>query len=718
MKNATPLAILLATVLLSFGSFPIISLANQDAVVIFDPSRAAAELRAMRLRKKKRKGILRRKETDLTSVLFPGMKPVSYQRDALIFMITEAVQSKRTNVPFEFYDLPGCPAPSFLEKFRRNAAHGHQRKNLGARLQGLGLKPAPYELHVLQRMPCKVLCEERLPVHKVKWLRKLVSEQYRIHLTLDYLPVLMRHSEKDYAVRGFPIGFKAPPSYTGLPQDEYFLYNHLRFTVTYQVDSSSETGYFITGFNVYPVSIKHKGDRSTCPGDISTRDRRRLDEGEDEEDEEVSDEDEDEEPTSRRDSPMNDPATYLPLRMGPEGEDMTVVYSYEVYWEESDLSWADRWDVYLMGSPDDDIHFFAIVNSLMIVLFLTGAIAIIMIRTLRQDISAYNADVDGTEETGWKLLHGDVFRPPRSNPSLLAVLVGTGAQIGASFLITMMASVLKIVNPVRKGHTLTAILVVYVLCGSVSGYISARLYKFFQGKNGSLNTILTATWLPGILVGVFTILNFFLSMAGAATAVSVLTLLAIFALWVCVSAPLVLAGSLIGYRAKPIEVPTKTTQIGRIVPSMGPWYSKPPISFFLGGILPFGSVCIELFFIMSALWLQQIYYVMGFLLAVLIILAATCAEVSIVMGYMQLCAEDHRWWWKSFGNTASAGGYLFLYSLWFLFTRLNLVGMLSKLVYLTYMGMISLCFGLFCGSVGVLSAFQFNRVIYAAVKAD
>ena len=32
----------------------------------------------------------------------------------------------------------------------------------------------------------------------------------------------------------------------------------------------------------------------------------------------------------------------------------------------------------------------------------------------------------------------------------------------------------------------------------------------------------------------------------------------------------------------------------------------------MGGILPFGSVCIELFFIMSALWLHQIYYVMGF----------------------------------------------------------------------------------------------------------
>jgi transmembrane 9 superfamily protein 2/4 len=138
----------------------------------------------------------------------------------------------------------------------------------------------------------------------------------------------------------------------------------------------------------------------------------------------------------------------------------------------------------------------------------------------------------------------------------------------------------------------------------------------------------------------------------------------------------------------------------------------------MGGILPFGSVCIELAFIMSALWLHQIYYVMGFLLAVLFILIATCAQVSIVLTYLQLCAEDHRWWWTSFWQCASAGGYLFLYSLWFLSSRLDMVGILPVVIYLTYMGMISICFGLVCGSVGFLAAFAFNRTIYGAVKVD
>ena len=356
----------------------------------------------------------------------------------------------------------------------------------------------------------------------------------------------------------------------------------------------------------------------------------------------------------------------------------------------------------------------------MIVLFLTGAIATIMVRTLRKDISAYNEMAvldDGSEETGWKLVHGDVFRPPTNHPLVLSVVIGTGAQIGSATFLTLLAATLKLVNPVKKGQTLTAVLVLYVLSGSVSGYVSARIAKFCECKNWKTVTTMTATALPGFLVGMFTMLNVFLTFAGAATAVSFWLLLSVFALWVCVSAPLVFVGAFLGFSADKVDIPVKTNHIARYIPTQ-PWYSQPPVSFLLGGILPFGSVCIELFFIMSALWLHQIYYVMGFLLVVWLILAATCAQVSVVMDYLQLCAEDHRWWWKSFGNCASAGLYLFLYSLWFLASRLELVGFLPVVIYVTYMGMISLCFGLFCGTVGFLCAFWFNRKIYGALKVD
>ena len=75
----------------------------------------------------------------------------------------------------------------------------------------------------------------------------------------------------------------------------------------------------------------------------------------------------------------------------------------------------------------------------------------------------------------------------------------------------------------------------------------------------------------------------------------------------------------------------------------------------VGGILPFGAVFIELYFIMSSVWLQRFYYVFGFLALVLLILLITCAEMAIVLCYFQLCNENYLWQWRAFFNTGSAG---------------------------------------------------------------
>jgi transmembrane 9 superfamily protein 2/4 len=431
----------------------------------------AAALRKYQLRKKKRKGILRKRESSLASVLFPGVTPELYMPREEVMMYTDLVNSKKTQVPFEFYDLPGCPAPAMTPDRRK-----HQRKNLGARLQGLELKLAPYNMKIKVDVPCTPLCQNNIKAKKLRWLRRLVERQYRIHMTLDSLPVLMRSKELNYAVRGYPIGFKAPPTYTGLPEDEYYLYNHLKFTITYSDIAETAGGVYITGFDVHPVSMVHDIPKSgltdgtevaTCNGEGST-------------------------------PVVNDPSTYLAVKAQAGSVELPVIYSYEIEWVESELLWADRWDVYLIGSPDDDIHSFAIINSLMIVLFLTGAIATIMIRTLRRDIAGYNEMQtleEAQEETGWKLVHGDVFRPPTTQPMLFSVLVGTGAQIGSAFLSTMLCAMVGLINPMKKGQTLTAILILYVLCGSVAGYATARIFKFCDAKAWKQATVLTAAGL-------------------------------------------------------------------------------------------------------------------------------------------------------------------------------------------------------------------------------
>jgi transmembrane 9 superfamily protein 2/4 len=48
-----------------------------------------------------------------------------------------------------------------------------------------------------------------------------------------------------------------------------------------------------------------------------------------------------------------------------------LFFTYSVEWRKSDISWASRWDIYL-GMSDVQIHWFSIINSLVVVFFLSG----------------------------------------------------------------------------------------------------------------------------------------------------------------------------------------------------------------------------------------------------------------------------------------------------------------------------------------------------------
>merc|ERR1711975_211825 len=151
-----------------------------------------------------------------------------------------------------------------------------------------------------------------------------------------------------------------------------------------------------------------------------------------------------------------------------------------------------------------------------------------------------------------------------------------------------------------------------------------------------------------------------------------------------------------GFKAKLKDPPTRTNEIPRQVPAQA-WYMGATFNVLMGGILPFGAIFIELFFIMTSVWLQRFYYVFGFLALVLLI---TCAEISIVLCYFQLCNEDYHWWWRSFLTSGSSGLCLFAYSIMYFFTQLEVIGFVPSLVYFGYMFTGALCFFLITGSIG------------------
>ena len=98
--------------------------------------------------------------------------------------------------------------------------------------------------------------------------------------------------------------------------------------------------------------------------------------------------------------------------------------------------------------PRLQIHWFSIFNSFMMVIFLTGLVVMILLRTLRNDYAKYTRDDDDieslehdiSEESGWKLVHGDVFRPP-PNLALLSALLGTGVQLALLVLFVILITI-------------------------------------------------------------------------------------------------------------------------------------------------------------------------------------------------------------------------------------------------------------------------------------
>jgi len=68
--------------------------------------------------------------------------------------------------------------------------------------------------------------------------------------------------------------------------------------------------------------------------------------------------------------------------------DAKLVYTYDVYWELSDISWASRWDAYLR-MPGGRVHWFSILNSLVVVIVMSSIVAMIMMRTIRRDLQRY-----------------------------------------------------------------------------------------------------------------------------------------------------------------------------------------------------------------------------------------------------------------------------------------------------------------------------------------
>ncbi|KAH7284309.1 hypothetical protein KP509_34G048200 [Ceratopteris richardii] len=590
--------------------------------------------------------------------------------------------STRTQLPYEYYSFGYCRPPKI-----ENAA-----ENLGEVLRGDRIENSPYVFHMRDDKLCLFACKiDKLDDSTVKNIRAKIDDDYRVNMILDNLPMAMSLVDSDgkvmkYYEHGFPVGRKG----FGEGDDQkYFIFNHLSFTVFYHRDSGNMASR-VVGFEVTPYSVKHAYEKPF-------------------------NEEKPEFLTCNANTKHIVDGSQSPQEVKENEE---IIFTYDVQFQSSPIKWASRWDTYLLMS-DDQIHWFSIVNSLMIVLFLSGMVAMIMLRTLYQDISRYNqleTQEEAQEETGWKLVHADVFRPP-PNAGLLCVYAGSGVQLLGMTVVTMIFAALGFLSPANRGGLMTAMLFVWVMMGILAGYSSSRLFKMFKCTEWKQNTIRTAFMFPGVIFCMFFFLNFLIWGEKSSGAVPFGTMFVLIFLWFGISVPLVFIGSYFGFKKPPLEDPVHTNKIPRQIPEQ-PWYMHSFFTVLIGGILPFGAVFIELFFILTSIWLQQFYYIFGFLFIVFLILVITCAEITIVLCYFQLCSEDYRWWWRSYFTSGFSAFYLFLYAAFYFFTKLEITKVVSGILYFSYMIIISYGFFVLTGTIGFYACFWFVRTIYASVKFD
>ena len=590
----------------------------------------------------------------------PGVAPTSYSWGQLVPLfvntLTPSISREDSQlhavVSYDYYD----PAFGFCVP---EGGPRWIRESLGGILFGDRIRSSPFELNMGTNASCKAICPgKELDETSAKFVSTRIDQAYKVNLLVDGLPGAE-------VVEDIITGelFNTPGFLLGKVDSDgrKILFNHWDIYVDYHKTTLSAGKYRVVQVLVLPSSRAYskflEPGKGECPDDN------------------------------------------IPLVLDENGG-QTVTYTYGVYWRPSTTAWATRWDSYLHVS-DPSIHWFSLISSTCFVILLLALVSSILARALHKDIQRYNRldsinldDLNGTsamdedvqEDSGWKLVHGDVFRSPRS-PLLLSVLLGSGAQLFVMVALTVALALLGFLSPSNRGFLTTVGLLLYTVLGFVGGYVSARAYKTYGGENWKLNMALTPFFVPGVVFSTFFLLNLFVWAKGSAGAVPLTTMLAVIGIWFFISIPLSIAGSWAGFKVPVPDTPTRVNQIPRQIPP-GPSSLRPLPSTLMTGILPFCAIFVELYPILTSLWTGRIYYMFGFLFICYGIMVLTSACTTILLVYFLLCAEDYRWQWRAFVGSGMTGVYVFIIALWFWITRISFGGITGAILYVGYSALI------------------------------
>ena len=277
----------------------------------------------------------------------PGVAPREWLEGEPVQIKVNSIKSTKTAIPYDFYSIMVC-RPEGIGKSNKVKA---EAENMGEILWGDSIKPSRYNVAMRRDVTCQKVCttkpkpdnvEKKTGISKpMKKLKRRIDDEYRGNMILDNLPIsevyIWEGGERGlYYRRGYPLGQPGNKTHPTL------VHNHLGLTVKYHKPEGLP-GYRVVGFEVMAYSVASDKIDADC------------------------------DPTRDFDAESY-PAQ--PIVLTPaETATKFLSWSYSIHWvEDKEVAWSSRWDHYLRSSDASasNIHWFAIVNSLMIVLCLTG----------------------------------------------------------------------------------------------------------------------------------------------------------------------------------------------------------------------------------------------------------------------------------------------------------------------------------------------------------
>ncbi|KAI8538611.1 hypothetical protein RHMOL_Rhmol09G0117600 [Rhododendron molle] len=406
-----------------------------------------------------------------------------------------------------------------------------------------------------------------------------------------------------------------------------------------------------------------------------------------------------------------------------EDKEVDAEFTYTVKWRETDTPFENRMDKFSQTSslPHHlEIHWFSIINSCVTVLLLTGFLATILMRVLKNDFMKYAHDEetdDDQEETGWKYIHGDVFRFPK-HKSLFSAALGSGTQLFTLTIFIFLLALVGVFYPYNRGAVFTALVVIYACTSGIAGYTATSYYFQLEGTNWVRNLLLTGCLFCGPLFLTFCFLNTVAISYSSTAALPFGTIVVIVLIWALVTSPLLVLGGIAGKNSKvEFQAPCRTTKYPREIPQL-PWYRSTIPQMAMAGFLPFSAIYIELYYIFASMWGHRIYTIYSILFIVFIILLIVTAFITVALTYFQLAAEDHGWWWRSFLCGGSTGIFIYGYCLYYYHARSDMSGFMQISFFFGYMACICYGFFLMLGAVGFRAALLFVRHIYRSIKCE